>query len=499
MIVHALIATDRAAEVRLPGGIVEISGEDLPELRHRVKHSIITAAQEVDQPLDVVLVESGVRHRLRIGPKGDVSAGEIPSGPAGGTHASGPGSVHEADQEATVKLVGEWRDSAEPGERLALQPRTAARGSDAGPTAPERGAGVTPEKGPTSQETSGTRLAVRGDSTARHSAVGQDNVPEQIDDPARVRRGRPTLEHLREVTSPVDAEPPRRGWQGFLTLLTRNRVSVAPNASERAERALIDQINRVIETPKNVVVVNLKGGAHKTTTSLMLAATLGLARGEGVLAWDNNETRGTLGWRGVPAAHSRTALDLVRDLEKISGTDSTIAELDNYVRRQRPARFDILASDEDPGSAALIDAAAFEDLNRLLSRFYRIKVVDTGNNVRASNWLASVRSADQLVIVSTLREDTFNAAAWMIDELRATGLDSKVDHAVTILSHSTRRRTDPYLHKRLLQHFGSHTRAIVEVPYEEQFTAGAPLNWPRLHPRTKRAWLSAAAAVVEGL
>jgi MinD-like ATPase involved in chromosome partitioning or flagellar assembly len=247
-------------------------------------------------------------------------------------------------------------------------------------------------------------------------------------------------------------------------------------------------------------VVNLKGGAHKTTASLMIAATLGMARGGGVLAWDNNETRGTLGWRGAPAEHHRTAIDLLRDLDQLRTEQATVSDLDRYVRRQEATRFDILASDEDPGSAALIDDAAFRELDETLSRFYRLKVIDTGNNVRASNWLASVRSADQLVIISTLREDTFNAAAWMIDELRATGLAEQVDHAVTILSHSSdKKKMDPSLRSQLHKHFGAHTRAIVEVPFEEQFVDGSPLDFSRIHPETRAAWLQATAEIVDGL
>lgn len=81
----------------------------------------------------------------------------------------------------------------------------------------------------------------------------------------------------------------------------------------------------------------------------------------------------------------------------------------------------MLASDEDAASAASIDADAFNRLHRTLARFYRVLVIDTGNNMRASNWQAAVAAADQLVIVSTIREDTAQSAAWLIDALHATG------------------------------------------------------------------------------
>lgn len=311
--------------------------------------------------------------------------------------------------------------------------------------------------------------------------------------------GRPTLQDLQSSTAKHRKVKATRGFRGFITRATGGVISPGPGKKERLEIERLERIRRALDGPRNIAVVNLKGGAHKTTASLMIAATLGVTRGGNVLAWDNNETRGTLGWRGVPTEHHRTAVDLLHDIETLRSPSASNADLDPYVRPQGEMRFDILASDEDPGSAALIDDRAFGELDEALSRFYRIKVIDTGNNVRASNWLAAVKSADQLVIISTVREDTFNAAAWMIDELRATGLGEQVDHAVTILSHSSKGKFDPTLRSRLLAHFGAHTRAVAEVPYEQQFVDGTHLDWNRVSKATKKAWLDATALIVDGL
>ena len=330
------------------------------------------------------------------------------------------------------------------------------------------------------------------DSSVRKRPLPARTLPER--DPSR-----PTLQDLQSSTTKREKVKATRGMPGFITRLTGGVISPRPNRRERRETERLERIRRPLEGPRNIAVVNLKGGAHKTTASLMVAATLGVTRGGNVLAWDNNETRGTLGWRGIPTDHHRTAVDLLHDIEALRAPHASNADLDPYVRPQGEMRFDILASDEDPGSAASIDEEAFADLNDALSRFYRIKVIDTGNNVRASNWLAAVESADQLVIISTVREDTFNAAAWMIDELRATGLAEQVDHAVTILSHSSKGKFDPTLRSRLLAHFGAHTRAVTEVPYEQHFVDGSHLDWSRISPKTKEAWLDATALIIDGL
>ncbi len=194
-------------------------------------------------------------------------------------------------------------------------------------------------------------------------------------------------------------------------------------------------MQRRLDAPRTIVVLNPKGGAHKTTSTLLLAATFGTQRGGATLAWDNNETRGTLGWRAQNAPHHRTAVDLLEDLDRFATPDrASLAALDTYVRTQVDARFDVLASDEDAAASSTIDATAFDRLHDVLSRYYRLLIVDTGNNMRASNWVAAVAAADQLVIVSTVREDTAASAAWLLDGLREKGFDHKIDEAVTILA-----------------------------------------------------------------
>jgi len=258
-------------------------------------------------------------------------------------------------------------------------------------------------------------------------------------------------------------------------------------------------VQRSLNGPRTIVVLNPKGGAHKTTTTLLIAATLGMYRGGYTLAWDNNETMGTLGVRAQAARHTNTAVDLLRALDRFTDPRSVrVGDLDNYVRAQGDAQFDALASDLDPAGAASIDADAFRKLHATLSRFYRVLVIDTGNNMRASNWEAAVETADQLVIVSTIREDTAYGAASLLDGLRQKGHSDKVDQAVTILA-SPAKNADEQLSERLHDHFGQLTRAVVDVPYDPALVAGGPLVIDALAPATREAWLRATAAIAEGL
>ncbi len=309
----------------------------------------------------------------------------------------------------------------------------------------------------------------------------------------------PTLDDLLATRAPAASGPAEIGWRGVVRRITGGAIALPPGVAEREDRGAVASVQRAITGPRTVVVINPKGGAHKTTAALMIAATFGRHRGGYTLAWDNNETRGTLGWRSRQSSHHRTAVDLLDDLERFADPDSSrVGDLDAYVRAQGSAQFDVLASDEDAASAASIDDFAFRALHRTLTRFYRVLVVDTGNNMRASNWQAAVEAADQVVVVSTMREDTAQSAAWALDALRATGHEATVRKAVTVLSQPAPRRDDE-LAERLHDHFGQLTRDVLEVPYEPALVSGGPIDYEALSDASRRAWLHVTATVAEGL
>lgn len=309
----------------------------------------------------------------------------------------------------------------------------------------------------------------------------------------------PTLDDFLQSRPSASVGPAKKGWQGLVTRVTGGLLSPKPGKAERAHRNAIERVQRSMKGPRTIVVLNPKGGAHKTTATLLIAATFGIHRGGSTLAWDNNETRGTLGWRAQPSRHSNTAVDLLRDLEKFADVKSArVGYLDSYVRAQGDAQFDVLASDEDAAASSTIDAAAFRSLHSTLSRFYRVLVIDTGNNMRASNWEAAVEAADQLVVVTTVNEETAASAAWLLDGLRQKGHQDKVSQAVTILS-SPGDTVQPELTQRLHSHFAALTRVVLEVPYDPGFQSGGPLNVDVLAPQTREAWLQVTAAVADGL
>jgi hypothetical protein len=118
--------------------------------------------------------------------------------------------------------------------------------------------------------------------------------------------------------------------------------------------------------------------------------------------------------------------------------------------------------------------------------------------MRASNWEAAIEAADQLLIVSTVREDTAASAAWLLDGLREKGYGDKVASAVTVLG-SPSKKSDEALEKRLTAHFRALTRDVVTVPYDASLVDGGAVNMEGLSPETREAWLRVAGAVAAGL
>jgi MinD-like ATPase involved in chromosome partitioning or flagellar assembly len=335
--------------------------------------------------------------------------------------------------------------------------------------------------------------------TTMHRTVRPPDPDSNVAHTAATTPSRPTLNDFLQSRPPAPVGPATMGWQGTVRRLSGGLIAPAPSPFELGHRDAIERVQRSLRGPRTVVVINPKGGAHKTTATLLLAATFGTHRGGSTLAWDNNETRGTLGWRAVPARHQNTAVDLLRDLERFNDVrNAQLGDLDNYVRAQGSTQFDVLASDEDAKASSTIDAEAFNELHSTLSRFYRVIVVDTGNNMRASNWEAALDAADQVVIVSTIREDTAASAAWLVDGLHEKGHAEKVRNAVTVLAAPS-KVADAQLNRRLHGHFASLTRAVLDVPHDPALVDGGTLNFDALAPATREAWLQVTATVADGL
>ncbi|HEY0533660.1 MAG TPA: cobalamin biosynthesis protein CobQ [Actinoplanes sp.] len=308
----------------------------------------------------------------------------------------------------------------------------------------------------------------------------------------------PTAEEFARRRMAKQAEPTATmGARALLRKGTMGLVKLAPSKHEVEFKQDVEMVRRNFGGLRQVTVVNPKGGAGKTIAVLLLAMTFGQKRGGYVLAWDNNETQGTLGMRAQQDFHARTVRDMMRDLHLFRGAHGRVGDLSQYVRAQGEGMFDVLASDESATAGEMLTASAFAEIREIVSRFYKLIVVDTGNNVRAQNWQAAMDATDQLVITMSARNDSAETAARMLDHLEQSGRQRLVRQAVSIVSMPPTRKDIDL--PAIQRHFAARTRAVLLAPYEKLIDSGEPLRYGQLSAGTKEAWLKIAAAVAEGL
>ena len=318
----------------------------------------------------------------------------------------------------------------------------------------------------------------------------------------------PTRRSLKETSFLVSApvlEPATQGWRGALTRLG---IRMDPSAEELSEREDIRTVSQHWPGPRTVAVVNRKGGANKTPTVVMLSAVLARYSGAATVAWDNNESQGTLGWRTEKGAHDRSVLDLIDSSESLLSPSTSAAEIAKFVHHQTGDKFDVLRSDENEEGDHEVTAEEVDIAHQVLTRYYRLVVMDSGNTARAANWRRMIDHTNQLVVPVTAIEDRAEAARLTLQTLESRGgHDAELArNAVVIVSESTdskrsmsgdalKRAKDEA--RRIADGFEPFVRAVVRIPYDPALVNG-PIRYEALQPATRRAWLAAAAAVANG-
>jgi cellulose biosynthesis protein BcsQ len=332
--------------------------------------------------------------------------------------------------------------------------------------------------------------------------TGQDRAAEIPSAPPARRRD------LRETSFLVTGstqEPATKGWRG---VLSRMGLRIEPSREELAEREDVRTVSQHWPGPRTVAVVNRKGGANKTPTVVMLSAILARYGGGPVLAWDNNESQGTLGWRTEQGPHNSSVLDLVDSSIKLLSPESNTADLAHYVHHQAADKFDVLRSDEDDEGDHEVTAEEVDIAHRVASKYYRLIVMDSGNTSRSANWRRMIDHSNQLVVPVTAMEDRAEAARLTLQTLESRGEhEAKLArNAVVVVSESTdagrgmtgeARKRAKIEAERIEEGFRPFVREVVRIPYDPALVNG-PIRYAMLQPATQRAWLRAAAAVAKG-
>lgn len=297
---------------------------------------------------------------------------------------------------------------------------------------------------------------------------------------------------LEEITT---QGPAHHGVRGMLNAMG---LKLAPSKAELMERDNVTKISRHWVGPRTIAVVNGKGGSAKTPSTILLAALLARYGGGNVIAWDNNSTRGTLGWRTESGGHDATVADLLPRASHLLGTEARASDLEAFTHHQSVDRFDVLRSNPTQlASEQPADEVSFRAVHAVLARYYRIILIDTGNDESLPAWSSMIERTDAIVVPTITRPEHAESARLLLDGLARSGRHGErlAEQATVIVSQASASEPSP---AHYVEVFNGMARAAVGIPYDPAMS-NSPLLLDSLGAATRRAWLAAGAAMTDAL
>lgn len=297
---------------------------------------------------------------------------------------------------------------------------------------------------------------------------------------------------LEEITT---QGPAHHGVRGVLNAMG---LKLAPSKAELMERDNVTKISRHWVGPRTIAVVNGKGGSAKTPSTILLAALLARYGGGNVIAWDNNSTRGTLGWRTESGGHDATVADLLPRASYLLGTEARASDLEAFTHHQSVDRFDVLRSDPTQlASEQPADEVSFRAVHAVLARYYRIILIDTGNDESLPAWSSMIERTDAIVVPTITRPEHAESARLLLDGLARSGRHGQrlAEQATVIVSQASASEPSP---AHYVEVFNGMARCAVGIPYDPAMS-NSPLLLDSLGAASRRAWLAAGAALTDAL
>lgn len=251
---------------------------------------------------------------------------------------------------------------------------------------------------------------------------------------------------------------------------------------------LLSQVRTPVRGCRRIVVLSRKGGAGKTTTTLMLGHTLASYRGDRVVALDANPDAGSLAHR-MRRETTNTVTTLLAERDWIN----RYADMRGFTSQSQDTRLEVVASDDDPRITQALGEEDYRRAIEVLDRHYNIVLVDTGTGILDSAIQGILAEADQLVVVMPPALDGARVAAMTLDWLDEHQHADLVRGAVAVVN-AVHGRGQLEI-DRIEEHFQARCRAVVRIPWDPVLQAGAHTSLADLGDSTRDAYLELAAQV----
>jgi MinD-like ATPase involved in chromosome partitioning or flagellar assembly len=297
------------------------------------------------------------------------------------------------------------------------------------------------------------------------------------------------------------------GWRRWLYFASGKAINAGEKPADIAARELDRKLQTPITGDFSLGIVQLKGGAAKTTTAIGIGNAFAQVRTDAVLAVDVNPDRGNLARR----TRARTAADVFTLLS--APRPKRVQELRSYTN-ETPSGLEILASAQDPATAQTFSAGDYHDVLDIVTSFYPLIISDCGTNITHQAAQAVLSRADALVIPLDAKNDSAEEAVAAIDYLHnAYAKDLDTNRALTdehgnyqwLYRHLLARTIVVISHQRpgkrmfdvdkSLKWFKERVMDVHVIPYDPHLEESAEIIPDRLNPATRLAYRELAAKV----
>lgn len=324
-----------------------------------------------------------------------------------------------------------------------------------------------------------------------------------------------TRRQARELESLMDrgkhSPDAQDGWRGALNGLG---LHLGPDAAETRRRELVKTIQPGWRGTKFATVVNEKGSAGKTPTSLMLAAALQEYGPGQVIVRDGNPT-GNAHERAEYASPmgedeqdtGYTDKDLARVYASWPAADGATPALDastmaQFLHKHTTDKYALIAHHDSQGEFDQLDADDVELIQDALAAHARVIITDTGNSPEARRDVPVLRRTHQLIVPMLTYPDRENGARKTLSMLERRGAEDPhyldlVSRAVVVIHTAENTREHQRQAQALARRWEDVVAKAIVVPHDPHM-ASHDLRFGDLRLGTRTAFLELAAAVAEG-